>query len=79
MGTKKGQVRKTARRAYKDTGSQRAKSFRNDLNPMEKVTKWTSKAEAKRWGNHLSLTQGYAAFFQIKQKGRKWAVFAKKK
>lgn len=65
--------------AIKDTGSQRAKSFRNDPNPMKIITKWTSKAEAKRWGNQYALTQGHHSFFQIKQKGRKWAVFAKKR
>lgn len=63
---------------YGDTGSRRAKALRNETG-FKSITKWTSKAEAKRWGNKFALTQGHHSIFQIKQKGSKWAVFAKKK
>ena len=63
---------------YGDTGSRRAQALRGQTG-FKVITKWTSKAEAKRWGNQFALTQGSKATFQIKQKGRKWAVFARPK
>ena len=63
---------------YGDTGSRRAKKLRG-VPGFKQITKWTSKAEAKRWGNDFALNQGHTATFQIKQKGKQWAVFAKKR
>ena len=66
MGTKKGQKRKTARRAYRKA-------------PAKRITKWTSKTTATKWANQYRKNQGGAASFQAKQKGSKWAVYAQSK
>ena len=45
--------------------------------PFKRTTKWMSKAAARRAGNQFVLKQGSLAQFQVKQKGRQWAVFAR--
>jgi len=44
-----------------------------------RITKWTSKTTAHKWAREYRKKQSYAANFQAKQKGTKWAVFAQPK
>ena len=67
MGTKKGQKRKTARRAF--TGLPKGKK----VGPMKQLYMWTTKASAE--ARLKKLEDNKSAFFQLKQKGKEWTVF----
>ena len=64
MGTMKGQRRKTARRAYEPD---------KNKGRMERFLPWASHAKAKRELKKIGLPG-----WQIKQKGRLWAVYRPK-
>ena len=46
---------------------------------FKRQTKWLSKASASSTAAKWTKKQGRSATFQIKQKGSKWAVFARRK